>query len=275
MITFTTLPAIAFPVIDPVIFAIGPLAVRWYALAYIVGLVLGWRYCMIVARRAPQRFNPELFDDLLFYATLGVVLGGRAGYVLFYNLPYFLENPLKIFMVWQGGMSFHGGMLGVGLATLWYARRHKIHFLALLDVVAAAAPIGLFFGRIANFFNGELFGRISDVPWAMAFPRGGPEPRHPSQLYEAGLEGLVLFVVIAILAANAKVRSRLGTLTGVFLIGYGLARGVVELVREPDAHLGLFLGGVTMGQILSAPMILLGAYLVIRAGRAVQSAGHG
>lgn len=257
------IPAIVFPVIDPVAIAIGPFAVRWYALAYIAGILLGWRYCLWLARRRPQYFEPAAIDDFVLYATLGIVLGGRLGYVLFYNLPYFLQNPLEIFMVWQGGMSFHGGMLGVLFAIGLFGRRVGAPYLAVGDIVAAATPIGLFFGRIANFVNGELFGRAApDVPWAMVFPHGGPEPRHPSQLYEAVLEGLVLFVILLLLARRPEIRERPGQVGGAFLAGYGLFRIIVELFREPDAHIGLLAFGGTMGQLLSVPMVLVGLALV-------------
>ncbi|NQW12020.1 MAG: prolipoprotein diacylglyceryl transferase [Alphaproteobacteria bacterium] len=255
--------AIPFPVIDPIAVAIGPFAIRWYALAYIAGIMIGWRYALWLAARPPAYFTPKLLDDFVLYATLGVVLGGRAGYVLFYNPAYFLQNPLEIFMVWNGGMSFHGGMLGVVAAIVLFARQTKAPILAIGDIVAAAAPIGLFFGRIANFINGELFGRAAgDVPWAMVFPRGGPEPRHPSQLYEAALEGGVLFVILLVLARRPGVRARPGIVVGAFLIGYGVFRSTVEFFREPDAHLGFVFALVTMGQVLSLPMILFGVFLI-------------
>jgi len=257
------LPAIAFPVIDPVAIAVGPFAVRWYALAYIAGILIGWRYCLWLARRRPQYFDPAALDDFVLYATLGIVLGGRIGYVLFYNLPYFAEHPLEVFMVWQGGMSFHGGMLGVLFAIGLFARKVGAPYMAVGDIVAAATPIGLFFGRLANFVNGELFGREApDVPWAMVFPRGGPEPRHPSQLYEAGLEGLVLFFLLFLLARRPEVRERPGQVGGAFLAGYGLFRIVVEFFRQPDPQLGFLTFGATMGQLLSVPMVLLGLGLI-------------
>lgn len=261
MLTF----AIAFPTIDPVMIEIGPLVIRWYALAYIAGLVLGWLYLRWLVQRPGWQLTPIDLDDLLLYITLGVVLGGRIGYVLFYRAQFYLENPAEILAVWQGGMSFHGGLLGVLAAMVLFAYRRKIAFLEIGDTVAAAVPIGLFFGRIANFINGELFGRPSDVPWAMVFPRGGPEPRHPSQLYEAMLEGLVLFLLLFWFARQLRTPESRGRLGGLFLVGYGLARSLVELFREPDAHIGfLFGGGVTMGQILSLPMIVVGLILLAR-----------
>jgi phosphatidylglycerol:prolipoprotein diacylglycerol transferase len=260
--------AIPYPAIDPVLVHLGPLAIRWYALAYIVGLLLGWRYCLALVKRPPIIAEVQDVDDFLVWATLGVVLGGRIGYVLFYNLPQYLENPLDIFAVWHGGMSFHGGALGVIIALALFCRQRGINFLAFSDIVVSAVPIGLFFGRIANFINGELWGRVTDVPWAMAFPTGGPEPRHPSQLYEAGLEGIVLFLILAVLLRMPGVRQRPGILSGVFLMGYAVSRIFVEFFREPDAQLGyIFFNVITMGQILSVPLLLVGLWLVLRARR--------
>lgn len=262
-----TLPtfAIAFPVIDPVLIEIGPFAIRWYALAYIGGLVLGWIYLRWLVQRPGWRLTLEDLDDLLLYVTLGVVLGGRIGYVVFYKPGFYLAHPGEILAVWQGGMSFHGGMLGVIVAMALFAWRRGISFLEIGDAVAAAVPIGLFFGRLANFINGELFGRASEAPWAMVFPHGGPVARHPSQLYEAALEGLVLFLILFWFARRKRVPATAGQLGGLFLIGYGLARSFVEFFREPDAHLGFLLGGsVTMGQVLSLPMILVGLFLLVR-----------
>ena len=259
--------ALTFPNIDPIAISLGPLAIRWYSLAYIGGLLLAWWYCRWLTTRPPREVSKEAFDDFLLWATLGIILGGRLGYVLFYKPGFYLANPQEILMVWQGGMSFHGGLLGVAVAEIAFARRRGIRLLALTDIVAVAAPIGLFLGRIANFVNGELFGRPSEVPWAMVFPHGGPLARHPSQLYEAVLEGLVLFLVLYVLV-RLRALEREGTLTGAFLIGYALARILVEQFREPDAYLGLLAGGVTMGQVLSLPLLLAGLGLVIWARRA-------
>ncbi len=258
---------IPFPSIDPILFQLGPLVIRWYALAYIAGLLLGWWYMRALARQAPVAAERHEVDDFLVWATLGVVLGGRLGYVLFYNPGFYLDNPSLIFAVWRGGMSFHGGLLGVMAAAALFVRWRGIRLLPFADLIACVAPIGLFLGRLANFINGELFGRISDVPWAMIFPRCGPYPRHPSQLYEAGLEGAVLFVVLFFLRRREAVRRRAGLLTGVFLTGYGVARTIAELFRQPDIHLGFLSGGTTMGQWLSAPMFALGVYLMVRARR--------
>ncbi len=250
--------ALTFPIIDPVAIEIGPIVIRWYALAYIAGLLLGWRCCVLLTRRSPRFMTVEKLDDLLVYSTLGVILGGRLGYVLFYKPAFFAANPLEIVMVWHGGMSFHGGFLGVVIAAFVFARRHGVQALLLADLLAVAAPIGLFFGRIANFINGELFGRPTDVAWAVIFPHGGPAARHPSQLYEAGLEGLALFAIVLTAALATRARYRPGLIMGLFLAGYGAARSFVELFREPDAHLGFIFGPITMGQILSVPMILAG-----------------
>jgi phosphatidylglycerol---prolipoprotein diacylglyceryl transferase len=279
---FLTIP---YPVIDPEIFSfgpfhlggweLGPFAIRWYALAYIAGLVIGWRYCVALARRPPRICGQADIDDFLTWATIAVVLGGRLGYVLFYKPEDYLAHPIEIIKVWHGGMSFHGGALGVLVAIALFTWRRRIDTLAFADIIVCAAPIGLFFGRLANFINGELWGRISDVPWAMVFPTGGPEPRHPSQLYEAGLEGIVLFLVINLLAHFTAIREKPGALSGVFLIGYGCARITVELFRQPDdfvgAH-GFLLFGVTMGQILSVPFLVVGLILLLRPRRPMRAA---
>ena len=257
--------AIPFPVIDPILVQFGPFAIRWYALAYITGILLGWRYMRLLAARQTGGPKAVDIDDIVVWATLGIVLGGRLGYVLFYQPGYFLFNPHEVLFLWRGGMSFHGGFLGVLLAVVLFVRRRGIGFLGLADLVACATPIGLFFGRIANFINGELWGRVSDVPWAMVFPGAGPLPRHPSQLYEATLEGLVLFVGLLALWRVGGVRERPGFLFGAFLTGYGASRMIVELFRQPDAHLGFIFAGVTMGQILTLPMIATGLWLMARA----------
>ena len=264
--------ALAFPSIDPVLIQIGPFAIRWYALAYIVGLVVGWRYVRRLVQRPGWQLTPLEIDDLLLYVTLGVVLGGRVGYVLFYRPGYYLSHPFEALAVWQGGMSFHGGTLGVIFAMWLFSYLRERSFLEIGDAVVCAIPIGLFLGRIANFINGELYGRTTDVAWAIVFPRGGPEPRHPSQLYEALLEGVVLFVVLAAFAWRPRDPATAGRLSGIFLMGYAIARLFGELFREPDAHLGFLWGGLTMGQLLSLPMLVVGLALVVwsfvRSGRA-------
>ena len=254
-----------FPIIDPVAIELGPIVIRWYALAYLTGFIAGWRYSVWLARRVPLRPDARDMDDYLTWAVIGTIIGGRLGYVLFYNLPHFMENPLDIVVTWRGGMSFHGGLLGVVLATVLFSRRRRINPLAVGDLVAAAAPIGIFFGRVANFINGELYGRPTDLAWGMVFPTADDQPRHPSQLYEAALEGLVLFVVLAVLARQSEIRRRPGLLSGVFLTGYGGFRFLVEFVREPDPQLGMLLVGTTMGQLLSLPMIAIGLWLALRA----------
>ena len=257
--------AIAFPALDPVAVAIGPLAIRWYALAYVAGILAGWRYMVVLARRSPSGIAARDIDDFVLWATLGIVLGGRLGYVLFYRPGDYLQDPLSAFALWQGGMSFHGGLCGVVLAAAVFAWRRRIPRLALGDLVGAAAPIGLFFGRLANFVNGELWGRPTTAPWGMVFPGAGPAPRHPSQLYEAALEGLVLFAVCAALVFFMRGLERRGLVVGVFFAGYALARGVAELFRQPDAHLGFLVGGATMGQLLSVPVLIAGLWLIWRA----------
>ena len=261
--------AIPFPNIDPVLIEIGPLAVRWYGLAYVAGLILAWRYVRRLAKGPPEVTSARNVDDFLVWATLGVILGGRLGYVLFYKPIFYLNNPLEIVQMWHGGMSFHGGLLGVIVVTLLFVRKRGVELLAFGDIIACAAPIGLFFGRLANFINGELYGRVTDLPWGIVFPgpNAGPLPRHPSQLYEAGLEGLLLFTLLFLLWRIEAVRRRRGTLFGVFLIGYSLSRMQVELVRQPDVQIGFLLGGSTMGQWLSLPMLAIGIWLVLSPGR--------
>ena len=255
-----------FPAIDPIALQFGPLAIRWYALAYIAGILIGWWYLrklIETPRLWGQVGRPTVaeIDDFVLWATLGIVLGGRIGYVLFYNLSHYVEHPSEIPMLWKGGMAFHGGLLGSMVAMLIFARGRGFAFLTLFDLFAAAAPIGLFFGRLGNFINAELWGRTTDVAWAMVFPFAGPDPRHPSQLYEAALEGVLLFAVIAHLVHRSGILKEPGALAGVFAMGYGLARFVVEFFREPDAQVGYLFGGITMGQILSLPMVFAGLAL--------------
>jgi phosphatidylglycerol:prolipoprotein diacylglycerol transferase len=253
--------AIPFPALDPVAIAIGPFAIRWYALAYIAGLLIGWRYCLVLADRPPGRVTRSEIDDFLVWATLGVVLGGRVGYVLFYQPGYYSLHPLEALYLWHGGMSFHGGALGVTTAIFLFTRAREIPMFAFSDIICAAIPIGLFFGRIANFINGELFGRPTDVPWAMVFPGGGPVSRHPSQLYEAFCEGLLLFLVL-VAAERSGARRHPGIVTGLFLAGYAVARMSGELFRQPDVQLGYLILGTTMGQLLSIPVLVAGIVLI-------------
>lgn len=265
--------ALTFPDIDPVALALGPLEIRWYALAYLAGFLLGWAYALYLARLPDNGKNPgssaidkSALDDFMPWAILGVILGGRLGYALFYQPSLYLHDPLEALKLWHGGMSFHGGMLGLLVAMVSYAFAKKLPLLRLTDIVCCAAPIGLFFGRIANFINGELFGRTAEnVPWAMVFPRGGDLPRHPSQLYESALEGSLLFIILFILARYTNVRNKPGFLSGLFLTGYGAARMFAEQFREPDIQIGFIAGHYTMGQILCLPMILLGTALLFYA----------
>jgi len=259
--------AIPFPAVDPVMISIGPFAIRWYALAYIVGIVLGWRIVRRMVQRPGWQVTPEAADDLVFYVTLGVILGGRLGYVLFYQPYHYLDRPLELLAVWHGGMSFHGGLLGVLFATFLFARRRRFAFFELTDAMAVVTPIGLLLGRLANFINAELWGRVTDVPWGVVFPTAGPDPRHPSQLYEATLEGVVLFAVMLWFARTPYSSAERGKLSGIFLIGYSLARITVEFFREPDVQIGYLAGGITMGQLLSLPMLAFGLFLVARARR--------
>jgi phosphatidylglycerol:prolipoprotein diacylglycerol transferase len=265
------LPILPFPAINPVLISIGPFSIRWYALAYIVGIVAGWFYAraIIASQRlwgGPAPLTVVDFDDFVIWATLGIILGGRIGYVLFYNLPHFAAHPLEIIQLWNGGMSFHGGVIGVITAIVLFALHRGVSILSLGDVTTAVTPIGLFLGRLANFINGELWGRPTDVPWAMIFPNGGPVPRHPSQLYEATLEGLVLLAVLALLVQLGALK-RPGLVSGAFLLGYGVARTICEFFREPDAQLGFLWGGLTMGMLLCIPLILAGAALIAVAAR--------
>ena len=268
---------IPFPDIDPVLVQIGPFAIRWYALAYIAGILIGWLYARAIIKR-PALWGGKApltvidFDDFILWVTFGIVIGGRLGQVLFYEFDYFMAHPLEIAMLWRGGMSFHGGFLGCVVVVVLFAWKRNIPILALGDLTCAVGPIGLFLGRIANFINGELWGRPSDVPWAMIFPRApDPLPRHPSQFYEAGLEGVALFLVLA-LAVRLGALKRRGLVLGLFMVGYGVARSIGELFREPDPQLEQLAHGLTMGMVLSFPMILIGIGVIAYAIRHPKSA---
>jgi len=253
------------PNIDPVAVSFGPVKIHWYGIMYVLGFLALWWFAARRAKRPDSGWKPEELGDLVFYGMLGVILGGRLGYVLFYNLAYYLRHPLEIFFITEGGMSFHGGLLGVLLAMLYFARRTNRTFFQVADFIAPWTPIGLGLGRLGNFINHELWGKVSDVPWAMVFRTGGPLPRHPSQLYELALEGVALFLLLWWFSRRPR---PVGSVSGLFLIGYGVARFLVEFVREPDAHLGyLALGWVTMGQALSLPMIFIGIGLLAWAYR--------
>ncbi|MFD1199380.1 prolipoprotein diacylglyceryl transferase [Brucella gallinifaecis] len=275
METLQSATGLAFPNIDPVIFSIGPFAVHWYGLGYVIGIMFAWWYGKKLLRNHRLWANnqppmqPQALDDFVIWAALGVVIGGRLGYVLFYNPAYYFSNPLAIPAVWDGGMSFHGGILGTTIAMIWFARSRAIKVWSMFDTIAAGVPVGLGVVRVANFINDELWGRVSDVPWAVRFPNGGGVPRHPSQLYEAFLEGFVLFFVLFMLIWVGKKLKAPGFIAGTFVLGYGLSRIVVEFFREPDAQLGYLFGGwLTMGMILSLPMVLIGLWAMLRANRA-------
>jgi phosphatidylglycerol---prolipoprotein diacylglyceryl transferase len=272
--------AIPFPMIDPVAFSLGPLSIKWYGLAYVVGLLGGWFYARrLVGNMAlwgdRKRPTAEDLDDLLVWVALGIVVGGRMGHVLFYDLERYLEEPLTILATWQGGMSFHGGLIGAAAALWMFARRRGFPVLSMFDIASTVVPIGLFFGRLANFVNGELWGRAApDFPYAIVFPDAGPVPRHPSQLYEAATEGMLLFILLALVVRRIGFH-RPGLVSGVFGIGYALSRIFCEFFREPDAQLGYLFGGsvtwlgggITMGMLLSLPMLAVGVFLVLQASR--------
>jgi phosphatidylglycerol---prolipoprotein diacylglyceryl transferase len=268
---------IAFPAFDPIAISIGPIAIRWYALGYIGGIVLGWMYARALIKR-PNLWNGASpitlldMDDFILWVTAGIILGGRTGYVLFYNLPFFIQHPAEIFELWKGGMSFHGGFLGCVAAVMLFCWKRNLPTLSLGDITCGVAPIGICLVRLTNFINGELWGRPADssVPWAMVFPNGGPLPRHPSQLYEATLEGFVLFTILALMIRFGALK-RPGLILGSFIAIYGFARIVGEFFREPDPQLGFLWGGLTMGMLLSVPMIIAGAIIVVVAWRRTMS----
>lgn len=258
---------IQYPNIDPVLISFGSLQIRWYSLSYIAGILLGWIYCGWLNKKA-KALTKDQYDSILTWVIIGIVLGGRLGYVLFYKPMEFLHEPHRIFAVWEGGMSFHGGMIGTILALWIFCRKNKIEFFKVIDLAAVVTPIGLGLGRLANFINGELYGRPTESEYGMIFPTDPLQtPRHASQLYEAFLEGFVMLVLLFIAFKFFEAWKRPKLLSGLFLISYGIFRSIVEIFREPDAHLGFLYEGVTMGQLLSAPMVLLGLYLVFVSGR--------
>jgi phosphatidylglycerol:prolipoprotein diacylglycerol transferase len=273
------LAALSFPNIDPVLIRIGPLAIHWYGIGYIVGILFGWWYAKRLiangrlwpAGQSPMK--PEDIDDFLLWAAIGIVAGGRVGYVLFYDLQRYIANPGDIVAIWQGGMSFHGGLLGTLLAMVLFAWRRRIPVWSLFDVISAGVPVGLGLVRVANFINSELWGKLTSVPWAVEFPNGGPFPRHPTQLYEAGLEGLVLFLVLRLLTHRFLKLGSPGLVSGAFVGSYGLVRIFVEFFREPDQQLGYLFGGwLTMGMVLSVPMVVVGLWAVLTAKPAAEPA---
>jgi len=258
-----TSAAIILPEFNRFAVQFGGFGIRWYAIAYLVGLLAGWYLLRREASHIGSPLRLETVDILLNYVLLGIIVGGRLGYILFYNSAYYLAHPLAMLRIWEGGMAFHGALLGIAIAILIMAKRHHVPFFLLTDRIALVVPIGLFFGRLSNFINGELYGRVTAVPWAMVFPNSDGQPRHPSQLYEAGLEGLLLGVIMLMLWRRGWLHQH-GRVTGVLLAGYGVARSMIEFVREPDAQIGLLLDSVSMGQLLSVPMIIFGAYLIMR-----------
>jgi phosphatidylglycerol:prolipoprotein diacylglycerol transferase len=262
---------ITYPAFDPIAISLGPIAIRWYALAYIGGITIGWLYARALLKNekfwgGPAPISLLQLDDFILWVTIGIILGGRIGYVLFYNLDFFIRHPAEIFELWKGGMSFHGGFMGCVVAVILFCWKHELPILSLGDVATAVGPIGLFLGRIANFINSELWGRPADpsLPWAMVFPNGGPLPRHPSQLYEATLEGLVLFTILALMI-RAGALKRPGLVLGSFITLYAMARITGEFFREPDPQLGFLWGGLTMGMLLSAPMMIAGLAVIYAA----------
>jgi len=267
MLTISTIigtsVAIILPEFNSFAIQFGGFGIRWYALAYLVGLLAGWYLLRREASHIGSPLSHETVDILFNYVLFGVIVGGRLGYILFYNSAYYLAHPLAMLRIWEGGMAFHGALLGIVIAVLFMANRHHVPFFALTDRVALVVPIGLFFGRLSNFINGELYGRVTALPWAMIFPNSDGQPRHPSQLYEAGLEGFLLGVIMLMLWRRGWLQQH-GRITGVFLASYGVARSMIEFVREPDAQIGLLLDSVSMGQLLSVPMIIFGVYLIMR-----------
>lgn len=266
---------LTYPAIDPVAIAIGPLKIHWYGLMYLVAFATAWALAVYRVRKPGSGWTEAQVSDLLFYCAMGIILGGRVGYVLFYNFPQFLQDPLWLFRVWEGGMAFHGGLLGVLIAVALFGHRYKKNFFAVGDFVAPFVPIGLMFGRIGNFIGGELWGRVADpaaVPWAMVFPRGGELPRHPSQLYQAALEGFLLFVILWFYSSRPRPQRAVGA---AFLFGYGIFRTIAEFFREPDAHIGFdMFGWLSRGQLLSIPMIIIGAVLLVHAYRSADPKGQ-
>jgi len=258
------LAVLEFHNIDSEIFRIGPVALRWYSLSYIAAMIFGWWWMARFTRKRKTPYTRPQLDDFAFWALVGIFAGGRLGYVLFYNLETYLAHPLEILKLWQGGMSFHGGLLGVITAVYFVTRKFKINIYSFSDYLACAVPMGLLFGRVANFINGELFGAVSDLPWAMKFPASGDDfGHHPSQLYEAALEGLLLFLVLNFMMTRTRAEKFPGMIVGMFFTWYGFSRYLVEFVRLPDAHLGKLWGVISMGQLLSLPMILFGLYLIV------------
>ena len=255
--------SISFPNLSPEIFSIGGFSIKWYGLAYVVSILMGWKYVSIISKNSPAIVSKKNIDDLVVWITLGIIIGGRLGYALFYQPMEYLQNPIKIVEIWNGGMSFHGGLIGVLISTIIFSKIRKINILNISDMLAIVTPIGLFFGRVANFINQELWGKVTSVPWAVEFPLGGYLPRHPSQIYEALLEGIVLFLILNLLWNFTTLRYKPGVITGIFVSGYSIFRIFIEIFREPDSHLGYVFYIFSMGQILSIPLLIFGLLLVI------------
>jgi phosphatidylglycerol:prolipoprotein diacylglycerol transferase len=259
--------SLPFPNIDPIALSIGPIDIRWYALSYMAGFLIGlWALKKFLTKYPSKYLNIDHMDDILTWIIIGVILGGRLGYVVFYNAEYYLEHPLDAFKIWQGGMAFHGGLIGVITAMILFAWKHKIPFFALADRIAVATPIGLFFGRIANFINGELYGRATDAPWGMVFVNGDVT-RHPSQIYQAATEGIALFIILVILQRYDAIRKHYGAISGAFLSAYAFMRFFIEYTRQPDAHIGFLTAGLSMGQLLCIPMFMAGIAIILFAKR--------
>ena len=259
----STSGAIILPEFNTFAVQFGGFGIRWYAVAYLIGLLAGWYLLRREASHIGSPLRPEIVDTLLSYVLFGVIIGGRLGYILFYNSAYYLAHPMAMLQIWEGGMAFHGALIGIAIAVLIMEKRHNVPFFVLTDRIALVVPIGLFFGRLSNFINGELYGRFTALPWAMVFPNSDGQPRHPSQLYEAGFEGLLLGVIIFMFWRRGWYQQH-GRITGLLLAGYGMARCMIEFVREPDSQIGLLLDWVSMGQLLSVPMIIFGVYLIMR-----------
>lgn len=252
------------PFLDPVLFKIGSLEIRWYSLAYIFGIIFAWVIIKYFNNKNKIFDAKKMSDDFFTYAVFSIIIGGRLGYVLFYNFSFYLKNPVEIFKIWQGGMSFHGGLIGAIIGAYFLCKKYKVNFFEFCDLLSVSAPIGLFLGRIANFINLELYGRTTTSKIGVIFPNAGDLPRHPSQLYEAFLEGFVLFLILFFTAKKIDIKKHTSLLSGIFLIGYGFSRFIVEFFREPDWQIGYILKYFTMGQILTIPIILLGSYLIIK-----------
>tara|TARA_Y100000816_G_scaffold273686_1_gene240249 strand:+ start:2723 stop:3502 length:780 start_codon:yes stop_codon:yes gene_type:complete len=252
--------------LNPIIFEFGILSLRWYSLAYLVGIILGWWYgkkiLKLINNRHSKNFKLNLFDDYITYVIISIIIGGRLGYVFFYNINYYIFNPLEIFFIWNGGMSFHGGVLGIIVATIIFSKKHNFDKIVLLDVVSCVAPIGIFFGRLANFINGELYGKPSDLPWAVVFPNIDSLGRHPSQIYEAFLEGILLFIILNFIIRKNFYRK--GECAALFLLFYSIFRIISELFREPDLQIGYILNFISMGSLLSFIMIILGIIMYFK-----------